>query len=85
MGNDEIIALAKTHLDRIPVGEAFGWAGLFQDDWESATQTRRPQDVGEMLRKHFSTGDDPVIVFVRINRSPRYSVWRKDRPLNQND
>ena len=81
-----VIARAKVHLARLAVGVEFDWRQLFGEvEWSDIAQRYRPQTVGETLGRVFSSGDRPIIEFVRINTSPRKSIHRKIREVDERD
>lgn len=82
--HDHVIARAGEHLVRHPLGEDFGWAQLFgNEEWSEIAKYLRPQAVGDKLTRHFSKGPNPVVQYVRTNRSPRYSVFVKLRGVDR--
>lgn len=81
--HDHVIARARKHLANFPIGEEFSWAQLFGEEWAEVSQHLRPQTVGDRLTRHFSQGPNPVVQYVRTNRSPRYSVFVKLRGVDR--
>ena len=81
---DPVIARAKVRLGKLPVGEEFDWRQLFgEDEWSDIAERYRAQTVGDILGTTFSSGDNPIIEFMRVNRGPRKSIYRKIREVDE--
>lgn len=79
-----IFAEAKGLLSQLRIGDEFSWRGLLgEDSWLKITIEKRAQTVGDQLSRHFSRGPHPVIEFVRVNRSPHFTVFRKIGEVNE--
>lgn len=73
-------------LSRLAIGDEFYWKGLFGEDaWSEISAVLRPQTVGDQLTRRFSHGDHAVVEWVRVNRSPHYTVFRKISEVNAGD
>ena len=81
---DAISSRAAELLSQLEVGDTFDWRTLFGEPaWTQITADKRAQTVGDQLARHFARGPDPVVEFDHTNRSPRYSVWRKIREVDE--
>ena len=81
---DDVTSRAEELLSQIEIGHEFDWKTLFgQPDWTLITAEKRAQTVGDQLARYFSRDPDPVIEFVRVNRSPHFTVFRKIREVGR--
>ena len=82
--DDAAINLAAERLSRLAIGDSFDFRSLLgEDTWSQVTAEKRPQTVGDQLARYFARHPNPVIEYYYTNRSPRYSVWRKIRELDE--
>ena len=69
--------LIRKKIATMPQGKEAGLAAIFGDDWDQVGSSGQRKEFGRLFKAAVSRNTYPVLVWVRIENSGRFDVYKK--------